>query len=44
MDQAKDSGCPDYNALSVMSGYPPAPNGNPHLIAIQGEGKNNIRD
>jgi len=32
MDQAKDSVSPDYKALSVISGYSPAPNGNPHIL------------
>jgi len=32
MDQAKDSGFPDYKALSVISGYFPVPNGNPHIL------------
>jgi len=32
MDQAKDSVSSDYKALSVISGYSPAPNGNPHIL------------
>jgi len=32
MEQAKDSGSPDYKALSVISGYSTAPNGNPHIL------------
>jgi hypothetical protein len=32
MDQAKNPGSPDYKALSVISGYSPAPNGNPHIL------------
>jgi hypothetical protein len=32
MDQTKDSGFLAYKALSVISGYSPAPNGNPHIL------------
>ena len=31
-DQAKESGFPEYKALSVTSGYSPAPKGNPHIL------------
>jgi hypothetical protein len=32
MDQTKGSGFLAYKALSVISDYSPAPNGNPHIL------------